>query len=89
MHILLYEKLLKKNNEKQVGAIKSLKPSNKNDELKQIEGIFSQNLMNDLVCAKLKEITNLQDFIETDELRYKSKRREIYNFNEYALLLFF
>ena len=45
--------------------------------------------MNDLVCAKLKEITNLQDFIETDELHYKSKRREIYNFNEYALLLFF
>ena len=45
--------------------------------------------MNDLVCAKLKEINNLQDFIETDELHYKSKHREIYKFNEYDLLLLF
>ena len=29
--------------------------------LKQTEGILSQNLMNDLICGKLKEIVNLQD----------------------------
>ena len=29
--------------------------------LKQTEGILSQNLMNDLICDKLKEIVNLQD----------------------------
>ena len=35
--------------EKQVDTMKSLIPSNK---LKQIEGIFPQNSMNDLFCAK-------------------------------------
>ena len=45
------EKAFEKQTEKQVGAIKSLNLSNK---LKQIDGIFSQNLMNDLICAKLK-----------------------------------
>ena len=29
--------------------------------LKQTEGILSQNLMNNLICDKLKEIVNLQD----------------------------
>ena len=29
--------------------------------LKQTEGVLSQNLMNDLICDKLKEIVNLQD----------------------------
>ena len=29
--------------------------------LKQTEGILSKNLMNDLICDKLKEIVNLQD----------------------------
>ena len=38
-----------KNPEKQVDAIKFLDPSNK---LKQIEGMFPQNLMNDLISAK-------------------------------------
>ena len=37
---------------KQVGATKSLDLSNKKDELKEIEGIFPQNLMNDLIRAK-------------------------------------
>ena len=78
-----------KQTEKQVSALKSLDPSNKEDELKQTECIFPQGLMNDLVCAKLKEIFNLQDIIKTDELCYKSKLREIYNFNEYSLLIFF
>ena len=49
--------------EKQVGAIKSLDLSNKKDELKQIEGMFPQNSMNDLVRAKVKEIVKLQDII--------------------------
>ena len=58
MHILLYERLLK-NKEKQVNAIKSLDPSNK---LKQIEGIFPQNLINNLIRDKLKKnIDELQD----------------------------
>ena len=39
--------------ENQVGAKESLDLSNKKDELKQIESIFSQNLMDDLICAKL------------------------------------
>ena len=58
MHILLYERLLK-NKQKQVNAIKSLDPSNK---LKQIEGIFPQNLINNLIRDKLKKnIDELQD----------------------------
>ena len=40
--------------EEQVGAINSINISNKKDELKQIEDIFPQDLMNDLICAKLK-----------------------------------
>ena len=39
--------------ENQVGDKESLDLSNKKDELKQIESIFSQNLMDDLICAKL------------------------------------
>ena len=57
--------------EKQVGAIESLDLSDKKDELKQIEGIFSQYLMNDLICAKSKEIVKLQDVIKKDDLNYE------------------
>ena len=32
-------------------------------KLKQIESIFPQNLMNDLISAKLKEIVEKQDII--------------------------
>ena len=52
-------KSFEKQTEKQAGALKSLDLSNKKDELKQIEGIFPQNLMNDLICVKLKEIAKL------------------------------
>ena len=45
-------KAFEKQTEKQVYAIKSLDPFNM---LKQIEGIFPQNLMNDLFRAKLKK----------------------------------
>ena len=45
--------------------------------------------MNDSVCAKLNEIVNLQDIIKTDEPHYKSKRKKVYNFNEYYLPIVF
>ena len=54
-------KAFEKQAENQVGAIKSLDPSNK---LKRIEGIFPQNLMNDLIRAKLKEIVEVEDIIK-------------------------
>ena len=76
----------KKQTEKQVDAIKSLDPSNK---LKQIERIFTQNLMNDLIQAKLKEIVELQDIIKKDDLNYKSKRGKSYNFSKYSLPIVF
>ena len=52
-----FEKQIKK----QVGATELLKFSYKEDELKQIESIFPQNLVNGLIRAKLKEIDELQD----------------------------
>ena len=60
---------------KQVGVVTPLEIPNKRDELKKIEGIFPQNMMNDLICEKLKKIFNLQDNIKTDDLRYKLKRQ--------------
>ena len=62
-----FGKVFEKQTEKQVGALKSLNPSNKKDELTQIERIFTQNLMNDFIHGKLKEI---------GINRYKSKRRK-------------
>ena len=47
-----------KQTKKQVSATKYLNPSNK---LKPIDTIFPQNLMNDLIHANFKEITELQD----------------------------
>ena len=47
--ISLLGKAFEKQTEKQVSALKSLDLSNKKDELKQFEGIFSQNLMNNLI----------------------------------------
>ena len=79
-----------KQTDKQVGALKSLDLSNKKDELKQIEGIFPQNMTNDLVRAKLKEIVNFQNIIKTDQLYYKSKRRKVYiNFSKFSLPIVF
>ena len=40
-----------KQTEKQIGASKSLNPSNKKGESKQTDGIFPQNLMNDFIRA--------------------------------------
>ena len=80
------EKAFEKQREKQIDAIKSLDPSNK---LKRIEGIFPQNLMNDLIRAKLKEIAELKDIFKKDDLNYKSKRGKlIILVNIYCLLFF-
>ena len=56
-----------KQTEKQVGAVNFLDVFYKKDELKQIDGIFPQNLMNDLSRDKLKEIVSLQDIIKIDK----------------------
>ena len=75
--------------EVQVDAIKSLDISNKKDELKQIESVFPQNLMNDSIGDKLKETVKLEDIIKKDDLNYKSKCGKTYNFGKYLLLLVF
>ena len=54
-------KSFEKPTEKQVNAIKYPYSCNK---LKQIESIFPQNLMNDLICDSLKKIVELQDMIK-------------------------
>ena len=82
-------KALDRQTEKQVVSLKSLNLSNKTNELKQIEGIFPKNLLNDLVINKLKKIVQLQDINESNELDYSSKRGKTYNFSEYALPIVF
>ena len=62
--------------ERLVSGLKSLNSSNKKNDLKQIEGIFPQNLMNGLTDDSLKEIVNLKAIIKTVKLHYKSKRRK-------------
>ena len=67
------EKASEKQAEKQVDVIKFLDPFIK---LKNIEGIFLQSLINDLIRDKLKEIFKLQDVIKKYNLNYKSKREK-------------
>ena len=69
--------------------LKSLEISNKKDELKQVKGIFPQNLMNDLIRAKLKEIVKLEDIIKKGDLNYISKCGKAYNFGRYSLPISF
>ena len=45
--------------------------------------------MNDLIRAKLKEIVVTQDIIKKDDLSYKWKRGQTYNFNKYSLPIVF
>ena len=52
-------KAFEKQTERQVSALKSLDISNKKYKLKQIEGIFPQNFMNDLIRVKLNGIVKL------------------------------
>ena len=53
-------------------CFRASRTSNKKDELKQIEGIFPQNLMN-------------ENIIKTDELHFKLKRTKVFNFSEHSL----
>ena len=57
--IQLLVKAFEKQTEKQVSVLKSLNISHKINKLKQIEDIFSQNLMNDLIRNKLEKIAEL------------------------------
>ena len=82
-------KAFKKQTEKQVGATESLDLSIKKDKVKQIEGIFSQNLMNDLIRAKSIERFKLSDIIKKDDLNYKWKSGKTDNFGKYPLLIAF
>ena len=45
--------------------------------------------MIDLIRAKLKKIVELQDVIQKDDLNYKSKCRNTYNFGKYSLPITF
>ena len=45
--------------------------------------------MNQFVHANLKRVVKLHDITKTDEQHYKSKRRKVYHFNEYSLLIVF
>ena len=49
-------KISEKNINKQVDTLNSLKLSNKTNELKQIEKICPQSLLNDLIIDELNEI---------------------------------
>ena len=50
----------------QLKAIKDLNISDKTNELKKIEGIIPQNLLNDLNRDKLNKIIDLQGSIKLD-----------------------
>ena len=56
--------------------------------MKQIDGIFPQNSINDLIRAKLKEIFELQG-IKKHDLNYKSKPGKTYNSSKYSLPIIF
>ena len=60
--------------------IKDLNISDKANELKQIESIFPQNALNDLISNRLKKVIELQKSIELDKLNYKN-----YDFNNVSL----
>ena len=68
-------KAFEKQREKKIDILKYLDP-----KLEQIEGVFSQNLMNDLIHANIKEMVELQNVIKKDDLNYKSKRGKTYIF---------
>ena len=73
-------KAFEKHTKEQVKAIKNLYISDKTNELKQIEGTFPQNVLNDLISNKLKEIIEVQNSIELDKINYKN-----YIFNKVSL----
>ena len=81
------EKALEKQTEKQVGALKSLDTSNEKNELKQIDGILSQNLMNDLICIGLEQVVNLQGIIKKDGKTYRGNVEKRFIFVEKLVIL--
>ena len=58
-----FGKSFEKHTAKQVGALKYFDLLNKKDEFKQTEDTFLQNLMDDLIRVKLKEIVKMQNTI--------------------------
>ena len=72
-------KAFEKQTKEQFKAIKDLNISDKANELKQIENVFSKDVINDLIITKLKKIIELQN-----KLNYKT-----YNFNKVSLLTIF
>ena len=59
-------KAFKEQMKEQLKAIKDLHISDKTNELKQIEGIIPQNLLNDLNRDKLNKIIDLPGSIKLD-----------------------
>ena len=70
-------KALETQTKKQVDALKSSNLSNKIDEFKQIDSMFSQNQTNGLIFVRLKKIKQLQNNIILNKLDYKVKRGKI------------
>ena len=68
------KKGLEQQTKKKVDALKSLILSNETYELKQIDSMFPQNMINDLVRHRPKNISKLQDTINLNKLHYKAKR---------------
>ena len=57
--------------------------------MKQIEDIFPENLLNDFITYKLKEINKLQDITKPDKMDYKSNWGKTYNSSKYLLTIVF
>ena len=55
----------------------------------QNEDVFPQNIINNLIRPKIKEIIDVQDIIAKDDLNYKSKHRKTCNFSKYSLPIVF
>ena len=65
-------KAFEEQTKEKVKAIKDLNISDKTNELKQIEGIFPQSVLNGLISNKLKKVVDLQNSIELDKLKFKN-----------------
>ena len=74
-----------KQTKKKVDTLKSLNLSNKTDESNQVESIFFQNQLIDLIIDRIEEIMQLQNNIKLDKLEYKSKRGKCFGFSDYSL----
>ena len=77
---------LEKQTKKKVDDLKSWNLSNEIDELNQIQSIFPQKQLNDLIIDILKEIKQLKHNMKLDDLKYTTKS---YGFSKYSLLIVF